>query len=90
MGEGEGGNQDVLGSWLVSRHCPNCSQANSTALLIAGARLGRVIGHTPQTEARRRRKSKLPTRLGTPKLDSVGSAELSYRSFLYERNSTAS
>jgi hypothetical protein len=27
---------------------------NPTALLIAGARLGRLIGHTPQAEARRR------------------------------------
>ena len=37
-----------------SSHCPDCSLKNSTALLIEGAKLGRVIGHTPQAEARRR------------------------------------
>jgi CRISPR-associated protein Cas1 len=37
-----------------STHCPDCSLKNSTASLIAGARLGRVIGHTPVSEARRR------------------------------------
>jgi CRISPR-associated endonuclease Cas1 len=37
-----------------STHCPECSLKNSTASLIAGARLGRVISHTPQSEARRR------------------------------------
>lgn len=38
----------------TSTHCPDCSLKTSTAALIAGARLGRVIGHTPQAEARRR------------------------------------
>jgi hypothetical protein len=37
-----------------SSHCADCSLKNSTASLIAGARLGRVIGHAPQAEARRR------------------------------------
>jgi hypothetical protein len=37
-----------------SVHCPNCSLKNSTASLIAGARLGRVIGHGPQAQARRK------------------------------------
>jgi len=37
-----------------STHCPDCSLKNSTASLIAGARLGRVIGHTPEAEAMRR------------------------------------
>jgi len=37
-----------------STHCPDCSLKNSTASLIEGAKLGRVIGHTPQAEARRR------------------------------------
>jgi CRISPR-associated endonuclease Cas1 len=37
-----------------STHCPDCSLKNSTAYLIAGARLGRVISHTPEAEARRR------------------------------------
>jgi len=37
-----------------SSHCPDCSLKNSTASLIEGAKLGRVIGHTPQAEARRR------------------------------------
>ena len=37
-----------------SNHCPDCSLKNSTASLIAGARLGRVIGHSPLSEARRR------------------------------------
>ena len=36
-----------------SVHCPDCSLKNSTASLIAGARLGRLISHTPQSEARR-------------------------------------
>jgi hypothetical protein len=38
----------------TSTHCPECSLKNSTASLIEGARLGRVIGHAPQAEARRR------------------------------------
>jgi CRISPR-associated endonuclease Cas1 len=37
-----------------SVHCPDCSLKNSTASLIVGARLGRLISHTPQSEARRR------------------------------------
>jgi hypothetical protein len=37
-----------------SIHCPGCSLKNSTASLIEGAKLGRVLGHTPQAEARRR------------------------------------
>jgi CRISPR-associated endonuclease Cas1 len=37
-----------------STQCLDCSLKNSTASLIAGARLGRVIGHTPEAEARRR------------------------------------
>jgi CRISPR-associated endonuclease Cas1 len=37
-----------------STHCFDCSLKNSTASLIEGAKLGRVIGHTPQAEARRR------------------------------------
>ena len=36
-----------------STHCPDCSLKNSTASLIDGAKLGRVVGHTPQAEARR-------------------------------------
>jgi len=35
-------------------HCPDCSLKDSTASLIEGAKLGRVIGHTSQAEARRR------------------------------------
>jgi len=37
-----------------STYCPDCSLKNSTLSLIEGARLGRVISHTPQAEARRR------------------------------------
>lgn len=37
-----------------SIHCPDCSLKNSTASLIEGAKSGRVIGHTPLSEARRR------------------------------------
>jgi CRISPR-associated endonuclease Cas1 len=37
-----------------STHCPDCSLKNSTASLIEGAKLGRVVGHNPQAEARRR------------------------------------
>jgi hypothetical protein len=37
-----------------STQCPECSLKNSTASLIEGAKLGRVVGHTPQAEARRR------------------------------------
>jgi CRISPR-associated endonuclease Cas1 len=37
-----------------STHCPDCSLKNSTAVLIAGAKLGRVIGHGPQAQARRK------------------------------------
>lgn len=37
-----------------SVHCPDCSLKNSTASLIEGAKLGRVSGHTPQAEARRK------------------------------------
>jgi CRISPR-associated endonuclease Cas1 len=42
-----------------SANCPDCSLKNSTALLIAGARLGRAISHTPQSEARRRETKRL-------------------------------
>jgi hypothetical protein len=37
-----------------STNCPDCSLKNSTASLIEGAKLGRVVGHTPLAEARRR------------------------------------
>ena len=37
-----------------SIHCPDCSLKNSTASLIEGARLGRVIGHGPQAQERRK------------------------------------
>jgi hypothetical protein len=39
-------------------HCPDCSLKNSTASLIEGAKLGRVVGHTPQAEARRRERKR--------------------------------
>ncbi|MGP0098019.1 MAG: CRISPR-associated endonuclease Cas1 [Terriglobales bacterium] len=42
-----------------STHCPDCSLKNSTALLISGARLGRVISHGPQAQARRKETKRL-------------------------------
>lgn len=42
-----------------STHCPDCSLKNSTALLIAGARLGREISHGSQAQARRKETKRL-------------------------------
>ena len=42
-----------------STHCPNCSLKNSTATLINGAQLGRVLSHCPQAQARRRETKRL-------------------------------
>ncbi len=42
-----------------SEHCTDCSLKNSTASLIAGAKLGRVIGHGPQAQARRKETKRL-------------------------------
>ena len=42
-----------------STHCPDCSLKNSTALLISGARLGRVISHGPQGQSRRKETKRL-------------------------------
>lgn len=42
-----------------STHCPDCSLKNSTALLISGARLGRIISHGPQAQARRKETKRL-------------------------------
>jgi len=42
-----------------SAHCPDCSLKNSTASLIEGAKLGRVISHGAQAQARRKEAKRL-------------------------------
>ena len=42
-----------------STHCPDCSQKNSTASLIVGAKLGREISQRPQAQARRKETKRL-------------------------------
>ncbi len=42
-----------------SKHCANCSLKHSTALLIAGAKRGRIISHSPQAQAGRKETKRL-------------------------------
>jgi len=42
-----------------STHCPDCSLKNSTASLISGAKLGRVISQGPQAQERRKETKRL-------------------------------